>query len=331
MLKVYENLIQFALYPRTAETDECTHAFENKLQSLRNHYFRRTKDAPEGTWTQERALIEQLEDRLIQQKYSGGIKVISSFGDIALRLLWGVFGVDIIAYLFDQEWVPITKIEPFRPSLFLKRLSVLERIAKNLKDGVKTPVWSPETAPYFRPDLGPTLKYFREKHHRLLLECSLRELRAFGEFGQTLRTAIDEPRVDIYMWEPRNFDDAEVKELVLVGLPKRRSLIPRLQGNLCRKQSKARAVEVGCGRLQQLPAICVRTSRVDRHDLTAKKVSCGLSSPTRVRTQRLGRRWPNSSSGDFKRKSSYIHRCFLRPMARGRNCRAGGKSSDANR
>ena len=87
---------------------------------------------------------------------------IGSYHNCVFRLLYAVFGLDIIAYLFNQTWVPDTTIDPFRPGLFLERLSVLERATKELVDGAETPVRLPGTAVYFGPDIGPTLRLYSD-------------------------------------------------------------------------------------------------------------------------------------------------------------------------
>jgi hypothetical protein len=133
---------------------------------------------------------------------------LNTFLNCAFNLLHNVFGADVVAYLFDKEWIPTVKpvrtvvfpstlvpppygtmwrtvVKPFRPALFLERLTVLDTTIKQLRDEAITPILLPETAPYRRGDGGITLKQFREKHHRLALDFSLSELRGFGELGRS--------------------------------------------------------------------------------------------------------------------------------------------------
>jgi hypothetical protein len=125
-----------------------------------------------------------------------------------LRLLHHLFGADIVGYLFDKTWIPIAKpvptiyfprefipsdakfgetlgavVRPFRPELFLARLSVFERNFRQLKDGAITPISLPELTAYLRGDGGTRLQRFIDDEHRLRLEISLSELRDFGELG----------------------------------------------------------------------------------------------------------------------------------------------------
>jgi hypothetical protein len=116
-----------------------------------------------------------------------------------LNLLYGVFGTDILAFLFDQAWFPGALINPFRIQRFLERLSVLERAATELKDETKTPVLLQETSHYLRDRMGPKLTHFEEDKHRLLLSASLRELRDFGELGLSLQGRDKPLTVTIHM------------------------------------------------------------------------------------------------------------------------------------
>jgi hypothetical protein len=202
-MKVYENEIQIFLRPAFDNVSKHHDAVRTELRSVRERYFWPTKDEPAEMMTQERALI-----RLFWERASNEYKVarengyVGSFENCVFRLLYGVFGADILAYLFDQEWVPDTTVDPFRPTLFLERLSVLERATKKLEDGAKTPVVTPETAAYFRPGMGPRLKCFREEKHRLLLDYSLRELRDFGELGLSLQAKNEKLSVWIHIFDP---------------------------------------------------------------------------------------------------------------------------------
>ena len=109
MPKVYENVIQIKLH-RGFDEDEYLYmcALEKQFPSLCDHYFKPTEEATKGTSTQERAMIEQME-LAIREEDPGVARSISE-GDVVFRLLYGVFEADIIAYLFDQAWVPATTV-----------------------------------------------------------------------------------------------------------------------------------------------------------------------------------------------------------------------------
>jgi hypothetical protein len=80
-----------------------------------------------------------------------------------------------------------------------ERLSILERAAKELKDGATTPVPVPAAAEYVQQGMGPELESFKEKDHRFLIQASLREIRAFGELGRSVRGAKQDMSVDIHI------------------------------------------------------------------------------------------------------------------------------------
>ncbi len=210
-MKVYENSIDILLTGARKDANRRNQAAQDELWPVRSHYFTPTKGTPVGAKTQERALIQ-----LLWGRASGNYQLaresghVGSFHNCVFRLLYGVFGADIIAYLFNQAWIPVTTIDPFDPALFLKRLNVLENAARVLKDRAKTPVLLPETAPYVAAGMGPELPCFNEKQHRLLLDSSLRELRGFGELGFSCAWRRDKQTVFIYISTPHEFDDPEV-------------------------------------------------------------------------------------------------------------------------
>jgi hypothetical protein len=232
-VKVYESVIQIRLY-QYAEEVESTDLDNKLLKALRLRYFRPTKKVPVGVRTPERGLI-----RLLELRASGPVvsfvKYIHSHHNCVLNLLYAIFGADIIAYLFDQAWVPATTVVPFRPRLFLKRLSVLELAVDKLRDGAKMPIWLAETDHYLRPGMGPRLNRFSAKYHGLLLKWSLRELRAFGEFGLTLSTKTRPPRVEISILNSVDLDDPEVSPFVAGRTSKDREPAPRLPARLLQK------------------------------------------------------------------------------------------------
>jgi len=119
--------------------------------------------------------------------------------------------VDIIGYLFDQTWVPHAVIDPFRTKLFLQRLSVLEQAATELTDGETIPIPLLRGSEYFLSGMGPRLPRFREDRHRVLLRCSLRELRDFGELGRSLRLTKKKPTVTINIWSPDGYAEEVIQ------------------------------------------------------------------------------------------------------------------------
>jgi hypothetical protein len=211
-MKVYEYPIEICLEPVFDNASRRDDESQRELEPVYARYFTPVEDATEGTTTQERALIQLFWGHASHEhKLARENGYIGSFHNCVFKLLYGAFGLDIIAYLFDQAWVPTTIIDPFRPGLFLERLSVLERATKELKDGAKTPVRLPETAPYLRPGMGPELNGFSEEKHRLLLDYSLRELRDFGELGLSLQAENEKLSVRIHIWQPHEFDDPDIE------------------------------------------------------------------------------------------------------------------------
>lgn len=210
-MKVYDSIIEISLEPVFGNVSSTDDKAQRELDSVYDIYFKPTEDAPAGTMTQERALIHLFWERASNEhKVARENGYVGTSHNCVFKLLYGVFGLDIIEYLFNQSWVPSTTIDPFRPELFLERLSVLEQAATELKDGAKTPVKPPTTAPYFRPGMGPELNSFSEENHRLLLDYSLRELRDFGELALSVQTEEAKLSVDIQIYTPREFHDPEI-------------------------------------------------------------------------------------------------------------------------
>ena len=185
---IYDHIIEIFMEDVLSALDEKYLERVKELHNVRMMYVpQRTKDS------QERALLDLLWKRAcVQVERSGSNGYVGPYCNCALNLLYGVFGTDILAFLFDQSWFPGAVISPFRIQLFLERLSVFERAVSELKDGTKTPVLLPETAHYVDDRMGPKLAYFDDKKHRLLLSASLRELRDFGELGLS-RQGKDKP------------------------------------------------------------------------------------------------------------------------------------------
>jgi hypothetical protein len=179
--------------------DEKYREMVKELRTVRKMYVPR-REKEYVVHSQESALLDLLWKRAcVLTDRSGSNGYVGPSSNCALNLLYGVFDIDILAFLFDQTWFPGAHIIPFRVQLFLERLGVLERAVSDLKDGTKTPVLLPETAHYLDDRMGPKLIHFEEKKHRLLLSASLRELRDFGELGLSLQGRDKPLMVTIHM------------------------------------------------------------------------------------------------------------------------------------
>jgi hypothetical protein len=209
-MKVYEYEVDICLNSAHTAATSRDNKVKAGLRPVRHRYFIPEKNAPVGGKTQERAFIHLLWARASDDyKLARENGYVGSFHNCVFRLLYGIFGVDIIRYLFNQGWVPQTTVDPFRPDLFLRHLCVLEQAARELKDRTKTPVCLPETAPYAATGMGPALLRFSESKHRLLLDYSLQELRGFGELGLSRRRGSDDQTVSIQIYGLCGFDDPE--------------------------------------------------------------------------------------------------------------------------
>jgi hypothetical protein len=203
---IYDHVIEIVMDDALSALDDKYREMVKELHTVRRMYIpQRTKDS------QEWYLLDLLWKRAcVQVERCGSNGYVGPYCNCAFNLLYGVFGIDILAFLFDQAWFPGALITPFRVQLFLERLSVLERAVDELKDGTKTPVLLPETAHYIDDRMGPKLTYFDEKKHRLLLSASLHELRDFGALGLSLQGKDKPLTVGIHM--PLILDE-EVEEL----------------------------------------------------------------------------------------------------------------------
>lgn len=210
-MKVYESIIEIAMEPTFTRLRERNDELLDKLVPLRKTYCGTAGWKAGAIYSDEKALIDLL---FWRAKEMGGRPASSGYvgnaRNCVFSLLYGLFGIDVIAFLFDQAWVPAKDIVSFSPESFLDRLSVLERFSKKLKDGDKTPVRLQEARAYIRPGMGPQLKCFREDLHRLLLDNSLLELREFGELGVSLQRAGEEPNVAINIYHPYEEHDPEI-------------------------------------------------------------------------------------------------------------------------
>jgi hypothetical protein len=207
---VYEHLIEVYMEDASSQTDQINDEMVNQLRAVRKLYPVERHEMYDST-TQESALLDRLWDRAcVLADAAGSNGYVGSFQNCVLRLLYGVYGIDLLAFLFDRAWVPWAKIDPFRPALFLERLVVLERAAEKLRDGTKTPLLMPETALYVRRGMAVELEHFIEEKHRFLLTSSLRELRDFGELGLSLERQGKAQTVGMHIYQQHDEPDPEV-------------------------------------------------------------------------------------------------------------------------
>jgi hypothetical protein len=206
---VYQSVIEICLQPVFEAATNRNEAVKRDLLSLCERYSVRFRDTNIDHTSQAKSLIGLFCMRFASHEHALAREngYIGSYHNCGFKLLYGVFGVDILAYLFDEEWVPNAVINPFQPELFLERLSVFERAAAGLTDGARTPLPLLRTSEYFRSGMGPRLPRFNENRHRLLLAYSLGELRGFGELGRSLRLTNKKPIVEIKIWSPYDYDD----------------------------------------------------------------------------------------------------------------------------
>ena len=182
-----------------------------KLEALRKrHQQKSSRSDVHSFYDDGEELLKLLEHR---DHGLGDRPVVSGYigyRNCVFSLLYGVFGIDVLRFLFDQDWVPSVEIDPFSPSKFLKRLSMLQREAEKLKDGAATPVRLEWADLYIRQGMGPALASFSEDEHRLLLDASLQELHDFGKLGLELQREGEVPRVEIHIWIPDGDYDSEI-------------------------------------------------------------------------------------------------------------------------
>ena len=134
--------------------------------------------------TQESSVLDLLWKRAcVLSEHSGANGYVGAYQNCAFSLLYGIFGADVVGFLFDRKWVDGVRIDPFQPEPFLERLSILERAMQSLKEDSKIPIVLAETAQFRRPGVGTKLNRYNKALHHLLVESSLRELHDFGECG----------------------------------------------------------------------------------------------------------------------------------------------------
>jgi hypothetical protein len=214
IVTVYDTTVEVCLDSAFGDNQDKNDELIRQLRSLRRKHDPMPQDLARSIYhTQEQDLLDLFWQRAcLLDKASGGRGYVGSYQNCTFNLLYGVFGIDILAFLFGQPWVPKVIIRPFDPESFLDRLSVLERAAEELEDGTMTPVPVPGAATYVQKGMGPELESFKEEQHRFLLQASLQEIRDFGELGRSLRDAKQDLSVDIHIWtnQGQHEDDDEI-------------------------------------------------------------------------------------------------------------------------
>ena len=155
--------------------------------------------------SEERAVLDVLWKEANQDSGRGRSGYAGSYVNCVFSILYEVFGMDVIAFLFDHPWVPDVTIEAFQPKHFLSRLAVLEAAASKLRNGDTIPVLLPETVPYRHSSESQTSLFVNERY-RFFLDHSLRELREFGELGYAVQSTGRRMKVSIHIWAPYGYD-----------------------------------------------------------------------------------------------------------------------------
>jgi hypothetical protein len=208
-MKVYNSFIEITLEPAFEHGYRRGERFKKQLLSAYELYPLAKGEDKSITKTDERALIELLLGRT-EHKLARETGYVGSCHNCVFSLLYGIFRADILAFLFDQDWIPNITVDPFRPQLFLERLSILKRAAKSLTDGNEITAELRDIKDYVRPGMGSKLNHFNETRHRLLLDYSLRELQGFGELGLSLQAKTESVSVNIHIVSPDYDYDEEI-------------------------------------------------------------------------------------------------------------------------
>jgi hypothetical protein len=112
------------------------------------------------------------------------------YGRCSYKLLYRVFGIDVIAYLFNKHWIPEVTIEDFIPYRFLERLSVLERAAEKMNQDMTIPLrLSGDATRFALGKDGPGESWFEEDKDGFFLDHSLNGLRKFGRLTRLAHNA----------------------------------------------------------------------------------------------------------------------------------------------
>jgi hypothetical protein len=198
MKAVYESEIEIVIrevfYGPRHETLE----FAGELDSIRRQY---------PTDTQEWAILKRLSERASYVACDGKDGYIGGYANCAFSVLYEIFGADVIAFLFNQSWIPNKIVDPFFPGQFLDRLAVLESALGKLKEGDALPVLVQQTESHQWPGTSPTPSLFLDGKQGLLARHSLHQLRDFGELGVRLQRTRHNPTVDINIFSSGGYAD----------------------------------------------------------------------------------------------------------------------------
>jgi hypothetical protein len=175
--------------------------------------------------SQQRAILDRLYDEIWNGSFTAAQGYLGSYRNCAFSVFHQVFGVDVIAFLFDRAWVPLTTISSFQPGSFLYRLSVLEKTFGKFKDGDSLPALLPETVAFMWPRSIFAPISFTAKHHGLFLRHGFRELRTFGELGESMQFRQQNLKVDVYISAPDDEYDDEI--LAFAARPARQKRISK--------------------------------------------------------------------------------------------------------
>jgi hypothetical protein len=188
MKAVYESQIEIAIHNVFDGPRHETLEFASEVDLLRRGY-------PEDT--QEWAILKRLSQRAREAACDGKDGYVGSYNNCAFSVLYEIFGVDVIAFLFNQSWIPSKVVDPFFPGQFLDRLAVLESALGKLTEGDALPMLLNQAESYRWPGASPTPSLFLDGKHGLLARYSLHQLRGFGEVGVRLQRTHDNLTVDI--------------------------------------------------------------------------------------------------------------------------------------
>jgi hypothetical protein len=215
MKAVYESYIEIVIHDVFDESRHNALEYAFELDLLRRGY-------PEDT--QERAILECLIQRALQASTDGKDGYIGAYTNCAFSVLYEIFGVDVIAFLFNQSWIPNKIIDPFFPDQFLDRLAVLESALGKLTEGDALPILLNQAESYRWPRASPTLSLFLDGKHGLLARYSLHQLRDFGELGMRLQRTLDNLTVDINIFN--SSEEGYAEEILACVAPPAKQELP---------------------------------------------------------------------------------------------------------
>jgi hypothetical protein len=212
MKAVYESYIEIVIHDVFDESRHGTLEYASEVDLLRRGY-------PEDT--QEWAILKRLSQRASEADCDGKDGYIGGYTNCAFSVLYEIFAVDIIAFLFNQPWIPSKIVDPFIPCQFLDRLAVLESAFGELTEGDALPILLNPAESYRWPGASPTPSLFLAGKHGLLARYSLHQLRDFGELGMRLQRTHDNLTVDINI-----FGGGDDEEILAYVTPQAKQELP---------------------------------------------------------------------------------------------------------